>query len=113
MQSQIQNLNEKWDNLTDAYQILKNLHQNGIKEKNEFQDELNTCDNEKRICKSKQSDFESENKRLNNLLTSQKSVNENLRSQIRQLEMEKTQAYSFELELSQGLSVIGLPYCCV
>ena len=113
MQSQIQSLNEKWDNLTDAYEILKNLRQNSIKEKNEFQDELDTCENAKITFKSQQADLESEKKELNNFLTSQKSVNENLRSQIRQLEMEKTQAYSFELELSQGLSVIGLTYCCV
>ena len=113
MQSQIQSLNEKWDNLTDAYQILKNLHQNGIKDKNEFQDELNTCENAKITCESQQSDLESEKKELNNFLTSRNSENENLRSRIENLEMEKTRADSLQLELSQGLSVIGLPYCCV
>ena len=80
MKSQIQSLNEKLDNLTDAHQILDSLYQTSLKEKNESKDELNTCDNE----------------------------NENLRSRIRQLEMEKTQANSLQLELFRGLSSIGL-----
>ena len=96
MQSQIQNLNEKWDNLTDAYQILKSLHQNSIKERNEFQDELNTCQNAKITCESQQSDLESEKKELNNFLTSRNSENENLRSRIEKLEMEKTTCGKFQ-----------------